>query len=45
MKDVRSVYGILVKIPGGKRPFARLIHLWLDIIKVDFKKVMSEGVD
>jgi hypothetical protein len=34
---MRDLYKIMVGMPGGKRPYKRLRHIWKDNIKMDLK--------
>jgi hypothetical protein len=41
----RNVYGILMGMPGGKRPLGRPRRRWVDNIKMDLREREWDGVD
>jgi hypothetical protein len=43
MGETRNAYRILVGMPEGKRPLARL--RWVDNIKMDLREIGLDGVD
>jgi hypothetical protein len=42
---MRNAYEVLVERPEGKRPLARPRRRWDDIIIVNLRKIVREGVD
>jgi hypothetical protein len=45
MGEGRSVYGVLVGRPEGKRPLGRPRHRWEDNIKIDLREIGIDGVN
>jgi hypothetical protein len=45
MGENRNAYRILVGKPEGKRPLGRPRRRWVDIIKMDIRKIGLDGVD
>jgi predicted CoA-binding protein len=45
MEAKRNAYRILVVNPEGKRPLGRSRCRWVDNIKMDLRKIGSDGVD
>jgi hypothetical protein len=45
MAEKRNAYRILMGKPEGKRPLGRARHRWVDIIKIDLRKIGWDGVD
>jgi len=44
-REMRNAYEVLVERPEGKRPLARPRRRWDDIIIVNLRKIVREGVD
>jgi hypothetical protein len=45
MSDRRDVYKVLVGKPEGRRPLEKPRHRWEDTIKMDFLKIIWQGVE
>jgi hypothetical protein len=45
MWEVRSVYGVLVWRPEGKRPLGRPRRRWEDNIKMDLREIGIDGAN
>jgi len=45
MGDMRNAYGILVRIPEGRKPLGRANHRWEDNIRMDLGEIWWEGAD
>jgi hypothetical protein len=45
MGEMRNAYKILVGNPEGKRPILRPRRRWEDIIRIDRREIIWEGVD
>jgi hypothetical protein len=45
MGKTRNAYRIVVGKPEGKRPLVRPRRGWVDIIKVDLRKIGWDGMD
>jgi hypothetical protein len=45
MREVRNAYNILVEKPVGKRPLGKYWRRWEGNIRMDLRKIGSEGVD
>jgi len=45
VREMRSVYRVLVGKPEGKRPLVRRRHRWEDNIKMDHQEVGCGGMD
>jgi hypothetical protein len=45
LRERRSVYGILVLKPEGKRPLGRPRHRWEDNIKIDHREIGMDGTN
>jgi hypothetical protein len=43
--EVRNVYKILVRKPGGKRPLRKTRHRWQGDIRMDLRETDWEGMD
>jgi hypothetical protein len=41
----RSVYGVLIGRPEGKRPLGKRRHRWEDNIKMDLTKIGNDGAN
>jgi hypothetical protein len=45
MRAKRNAYRILVGTPEGKRPLGRPRRRWVNNIKMDLRKIVSDGMD
>jgi hypothetical protein len=45
MGEGRSVYGVLVRSPEGKRPLGRPRRRWEDNIKLDLREIGIDGAN
>jgi hypothetical protein len=45
MGERKGVYGVLLRIPEGKRPFGRPWSRWEDNVKMDLQEVGCGGMD
>jgi hypothetical protein len=43
VKEIRSVFGILVGIHSGQQPLKRVRRIWKENIKLDLREVDCEG--
>jgi hypothetical protein len=43
--EKRNAYGILVGMPGGKRPLGRTRRMWVENIKMDLREIGWDGLD
>jgi len=45
MREIRSVYRVLVRRPEGKRPLGRPRHRWENNIEMDLREMGIDGTN